>query len=134
MPSSHFHSDRRFDEHLQILVTAALKEDIGDGDHSTLSCIPPGARGKAVLKIKQEGILAGMEVAEKIFRKMDPKAVFTPFKKDGDTMQPGEKAFEAEAGIHTILQCERLILNCMQRMSGIACPDRRRHQPSFWSL
>jgi nicotinate-nucleotide pyrophosphorylase (carboxylating) len=110
---------------LQLLAEAALREDIGDGDHSTLSCIPPGARGKAVLKIKQEGILAGMEVAEKILSMKDPSALFIPFKKDGDSMQPGESAYEAEATIQTILECERLLLNCMQRMSGIATLTRQ---------
>lgn len=98
----------------------ALKEDIGDGDHSTLSCIPVNAKGKAVLKIKEEGILAGMEVAEKIFKYKDISSVFTAFKKDGDKMKFGEKAFEVETSVQTILQCERLVLNCMQRMSGIA--------------
>lgn len=109
-----------FDEKLHHLVDEALKEDIGDGDHSTLSSIEPDVRGKAVLKIKQDGILAGMEVAEKIFRYKEPGIVFTPYKKDGDEMKFGEKAFEVEAMVHTILQCERLVLNCMQRMSGIA--------------
>jgi nicotinate-nucleotide pyrophosphorylase (carboxylating) len=109
-----------FDEQLLHLVEEALHEDIGDGDHSTLSAIDPSARGKAVLKIKQDGVLAGMEVAEKIFRYKEPGIVFTPFKKDGDAMVFGEKAFEVEASVHTILQCERLVLNCMQRMSGIA--------------
>jgi nicotinate-nucleotide pyrophosphorylase (carboxylating) len=114
-----------FDEQLQFLVESALREDIGDGDHTTLSCIPPDARGKAVLKIKQDGILAGMEIAEKIFRLKEPAAVFTPFKQDGDVMRDGEEAFEAEASVHIILQCERLILNCMQRMSGIATLTRQ---------
>ncbi|HTL09131.1 MAG TPA: carboxylating nicotinate-nucleotide diphosphorylase [Chitinophagaceae bacterium] len=109
-----------FNEQLHTLITAALKEDVGDGDHSTLCCIPAGARGKAVLKIKEAGILAGMEVAEKIFRQVAPATRFTAHKKDGDAMQPGELAFEAEAPVHVILQCERLVLNCMQRMSGIA--------------
>ncbi len=109
-----------FDAQLQHLITEALAEDIGDGDHSTLSCIPPQKKGKAILKIKQEGVLAGVEVAQKIFASTDPSAVFTSFKKDGETMQYGELAFEVEASIHTILKCERLVLNCMQRMSGIA--------------
>ena len=109
-----------FNEKLTHLIDEALKEDIGDGDHSTLSGIAADARGKAVLKIKQDGILAGMEVAEKIFRYKEPDIVFTPYKKDGDEMKFGEKAFEVEALVHTILQCERLVLNCMQRMSGIA--------------
>jgi len=102
------------------LVDEALKEDVGDGDHSTLSCIPADARGKAVLKIKQDGILAGMQVAEKIFTYKDKASAFSAFKKDGDSMKSGETAFEVEATVHTILQCERLVLNCMQRMSGIA--------------
>lgn len=109
-----------FDEQLHHLIDEALKEDIGEGDHSTLSTIPPDAREKAVLKIKQEGILAGMEVAEKIFTYKEPASVFTSFKKDGELMKFGETAFEVEALVHTILKCERLVLNCMQRMSGIA--------------
>lgn len=109
-----------FDEQLHILIKAALAEDIGDGDHSTLSCIPADAKGKAVLKIKQDGILAGMEIAEKIFQYKEPAAIFTASKKDGEVMKNGEVAFEVAASVHTILQCERLVLNCMQRMSGIA--------------
>lgn len=109
-----------FDEQLHHLVKEALKEDIGDGDHSTLSCIPADAKGKAVLKIKQDGILAGLSIAHKIFHYKEPRSVFTNFKNDGDKMFAGEKAFEVEASVHTILQCERLVLNCMQRMSGIA--------------
>jgi nicotinate-nucleotide pyrophosphorylase (carboxylating) len=114
-----------FDEQLHRLIKAALQEDIGDGDHSTLSAIPPNTKGKAVLKIKQDGILAGMAIAEQIFRYKEPGAQFTPFKKDGDAMQAGENAFEVTAAVHTILQCERLVLNCMQRMSGIATLTRR---------
>ena len=109
-----------FDEQLHHLVDEALKEDIGDGDHSTLSSIAADAKGKAVLKIKQDGVLAGMQVAEKIFKYKEPASFFTSFKKDGEIMKYGEKAFEVEALVHTILQCERLVLNCMQRMSGIA--------------
>ncbi|MBX2920606.1 MAG: carboxylating nicotinate-nucleotide diphosphorylase [Chitinophagaceae bacterium] len=114
-----------YEQALELLIQNALKEDIGDGDHSTLSCIAPEAKGKAVLKIKENGILAGMEVAEKIFRYMEPTILFKPFKKDGDVMQYGETAFEVEAKVHTILQCERLALNCMQRMSGIATLTRK---------
>jgi nicotinate-nucleotide pyrophosphorylase (carboxylating) len=112
------------DQKLEHLISEALREDIGDGDHSTLSCIDPAARGKAVLKIKQDGILAGMEVAEKVFRFQEKEIIFIPFKQDGDEMQDGEKAFEIVASVHTILQCERLVLNCMQRMSGIATLTR----------
>jgi len=102
------------------MVDEALREDVGDGDHSTLSCIPANARGTAVLKIKDNGILAGVEVARKIFGYKEPGTLFQPFKKDGDQMVPGEKAFEVNASVRTILMCERLVLNCMQRMSGIA--------------
>lgn len=109
-----------FDEQLEHLIDEALKEDLGDGDHSTLSVIDRKTKGKAVLKVKQEGILAGMEIAKKIFSYKEPASVFTAFKKDGDSMKDGEKAFEVEASVHSILQCERLVLNCMQRMSGIA--------------
>jgi nicotinate-nucleotide pyrophosphorylase (carboxylating) len=105
---------------LHELIKNALAEDIGDGDHSTLSSINEIAEGKAVLKIKQDGVLAGMHVAETIFRFMQPDIVFTPFKKDGDEMKFGEIAFEVMAKVHTILKCERLVLNSMQRMSGIA--------------
>ena len=115
----------KFDEQLQMLVLNALQEDVGDGDHTTLACIPPQARGKAILHIKQDGILAGMEIAGKILRIKEPSARFTPYKQDGDVMRDGEEAFVAEATIHTILQCERLILNCMQRMSGIATLTRQ---------
>lgn len=110
----------RFDNALQHLINEALNEDIGDGDHSTLASISPEAKGKAVLKIKQDGILAGLSVAEKIFTYKQPDTKFISFKTDGDEMKYGEKAFEIEALVHTILMCERLVLNCMQRMSGIA--------------
>ncbi len=114
-----------FDESLHTLISNALAEDIGEGDHSTLSCIPEDKQGKAVLKIKQDGVLAGLAVAEKIFRFVEPGIEFVAFKKDGDVMAVGEKAFEVTALVHTILQCERLALNCMQRMSGIATLTRQ---------
>jgi nicotinate-nucleotide pyrophosphorylase (carboxylating) len=109
-----------YKEQLDLLIKNALEEDISDGDHSTLSCIDADAKGKAVLKIKEDGILAGMEVAETIFKYVEPTSVFNAHKKDGDTMHFGEIAFEVEAKVQTILSCERLVLNCMQRMSGIA--------------
>ena len=105
---------------LYTLIDAALIEDIGEGDHSTLACIPATARGKAELKIKDSGILAGVEIARQIFLYKDPEAVFTANKKDGELMQEGQIAFTVESYISTILQCERVVLNCMQRMSGIA--------------
>lgn len=109
-----------FDQKLAHLVQEALAEDIGDGDHSTLSCIPASQKGRAVLRIKHQGVLAGIQVAEKIFRLVEPDVHFHQHKQDGQHMQNGETAFAVEASIHTILSCERLVLNCMQRMSGIA--------------
>jgi nicotinate-nucleotide pyrophosphorylase (carboxylating) len=109
-----------FEERLQLLILASLNEDLGEGDHSTLAVIPADARGKAVLKIKQDGILAGVDVAEKIFRYREPGMTFQMLKKDGEAMKTGDIAFTVEASVHTILICERLLLNCMQRMSGIA--------------
>jgi len=111
-------------EQLRRLIDNALIEDLGDGDHSTLSCIANDAKGKAVLKIKQDGVLAGMEVAREIFLYKDPLSNFIAFKNDGDDMKNGEVGFEVHSTIHTILKCERLILNCMQRMSGIATLTR----------
>lgn len=105
---------------LHHLISEALKEDIGAGDFSTLSCIPANKKGKAVLKIKQDGILAGVDVAKAIFQQVEKDIVFNQYKNDGDAMKFGETAFEVEASMQTILSCERLVLNCMQRMSGIA--------------
>lgn len=101
-------------------IAAALLEDIGTGDHSTLSSIAPDAMGKAVLKVKEDGILAGVQLAQDIFHFLEPEATFTIYKNDGDAVKYGEVAFEVSAKVHTILQAERLSLNCMQRMSGIA--------------
>ncbi|MEO7768111.1 MAG: carboxylating nicotinate-nucleotide diphosphorylase [Ferruginibacter sp.] len=115
----------KYDQQLDFLIKNALEEDIGEGDHSTLSAIPALTKGKAILKIKEEGILAGVAVAEKIFRIVEQGITFTGYKKDGDLMKYGEYAFSVEAKVHTILQCERLVLNCMQRMSGIATLTRQ---------
>ena len=109
-----------YEKQLHHLIKNALAEDIGDGDHSTLACIGPETRGKAILKIKEQGILAGINVAEKIFAYSDTSSVIKKFKQDGEIMQPGEIAFEVDAKIYDILTCERLVLNCMQRMCGIA--------------
>jgi nicotinate-nucleotide pyrophosphorylase (carboxylating) len=109
-----------YNTQLQQIINNAFTEDIGPGDYSTLSTIDASAEGKAVLKIKEDGILAGMHVAEIIFKTMQPDIMFTAFKKDGDSMKYGEIAFEVNAKVHTILKCERLVLNAMQRMSGIA--------------
>jgi len=101
-------------------VQQALAEDVGDGDHTTLSCIDANAMGKAQLKVKQAGTLAGVEAARRIFNTIEPTAEFLNFKNDGDVVEPGDVAFVVTAHIHTILKAERLVLNTMQRMSGIA--------------
>ncbi len=105
---------------LDDLIKIAIAEDIGDGDHSSLSCIPATAKGKAQLLIKQKGILAGMEVAKKVFNKIDSSLSFEQFLFNGNEINPGDRAFIVEGKIQSILQAERLVLNIMQRMSGIA--------------
>jgi nicotinate-nucleotide pyrophosphorylase (carboxylating) len=109
-----------FDKKLEELVALAIAEDVGNGDHSTLGTIPADATGKAQLKIKEDGVLAGVAVAEKIFRQLEPDASLEIFKKDGDNMKYGDVAFIVSARVHTILKGERLVLNVMQRMCGIA--------------
>ena len=104
----------------QEFIAAALGEDVGEGDHSSLACISSAARGSAVLKIKESGIIAGIALAEQIFYFLEPGVQFTIYKKDGERVNSGEVAFEVNASVHTILKAERLALNCMQRMSGIA--------------
>jgi len=105
---------------LHQFITAALSEDIGNGDHSTLCCIEETAMGKALLHIKQDCIIAGIEIAKSIFELVEATVDFVPYKRDGALVKKGEIAFEITASIRTILQCERLVLNTMQRMSGIA--------------
>ena len=106
-------------------IKAALQEDVENGDYSTLACIPHDAKGKAILKIKEDGIIAGIDLAEEIFYFLEPGSAFTIFKKDGDKVSKGEIAFEVASSVHTILKAERLALNCMQRMSGIASLTRQ---------
>lgn len=101
-------------------IEAAFREDVGSGDYSTMASIPEDAMGRAVLKVKEQGIIAGLQLAEAIFRFLEPSAVVVFNKKDGDRVAVGEIAFEVAARVHTILKTERLVLNCMQRMSGIA--------------
>jgi nicotinate-nucleotide pyrophosphorylase (carboxylating) len=101
-------------------IKNALAEDVGDGDHTSLSTIPEGTIGKAKLLIKDTGILAGVELALEIFAEVDPKLKVNVFMQDGAEVKPGDIALEVEGSAHSILIAERLVLNCMQRMSGIA--------------
>lgn len=105
---------------LDEIIKNALLEDIGEGDHSTLACVPKDAKGTAKLLVKEDGILAGVEVAKRIYELYDPTLVIQFFKKDGDTIQKGEIAFVINGLSQSILSTERLVLNIMQRMSGIA--------------
>ena len=102
------------------LINISLLEDIGDGDHTTLSCINHDLIGKAQLLVKQEGILCGIEVAKKIYEKFDPTLKITVKLEDGAKIKPGDVAFTIEGKTISILQTERLVLNFMQRLSGIA--------------
>jgi nicotinate-nucleotide pyrophosphorylase (carboxylating) len=107
------------------LIDNALREDIGDGDHSTLSCVPESAKGQAHLLIKEDGILAGIELAEIIFKRFDPTLQIEIFLQDGAAVKVGEIAFIVSGSSRSILTTERLVLNCMQRMSGIATQTNR---------
>lgn len=108
------------DELIDELLDLAFAEDIGDGDHTTLCCIPADEMGKQHLLVKEEGILAGVEIAKKVFHKFDPELKMTVFINDGAHVKPGDVAFVAEGRVRSLLQTERLMLNIMQRMSGIA--------------
>ena len=101
-------------------IASSLAEDIGDGDHTSLATIPANISGKAKLLVKDTGILAGVELALAIFQQVDPGLKVTLFKNDGDAVKPGDIAFEVTGDPRSILTAERLVLNCMQRMSGIA--------------
>lgn len=102
------------------IIQNALREDLGDGDHSTLSCVPENATGVAKLLVKGEGVMAGIELAKRIFELYDPTLNVTVFINDGDTIQYGDIAFEVKGSSRSILSTERLVLNFMQHMSGIA--------------
>jgi nicotinate-nucleotide pyrophosphorylase (carboxylating) len=105
---------------IQLFIDRALKEDIGEGDHSTLGAIPKQKSSTARLLIKQHGVLAGVSLAEKIFKTYDQSLELLVFKKDGELINSGEVAFEVRGSARSILSTERVVLNCMQRMSGIA--------------
>ena len=113
------------DELIDTLIDLAFAEDIGDGDHTTLCCIPDDAMGKSRLLIKEAGVLAGVEVAKEIFHRFDPTMKVEVFIEDGTEVKPGDVAMVVEGKIQSLLQTERLMLNVMQRMSGIATMTRR---------
>ena len=106
------------------MIAIAFAEDIGDGDHTSLSCIPPDKTGISRLIIKEDGVLAGVDTAKRIFKYFDPQMLMKIFILDGQEVKKGDVAFTIEGKIHSILQTERLVLNVMQRMSGIATLTR----------
>lgn len=108
------------EEAIAEFIGSAFREDVGEGDHSSLGSIPADARSKARLLIKDDGILAGVDLASMIFRFYDPTLVMERKLNDGDKVKKGDVAFTVEGLSRSILACERLVLNCMQRMSGIA--------------
>jgi len=105
---------------INTFIDLALAEDVGDGDHTSLATIPAEAKGKAKLLVKEAGILAGVELALQIFSKVDPELKTEVLLQDGAVIQPGDIVFYVEGSAQSILKAERLVLNCMQRMSGIA--------------
>ena len=107
-------------EYVDQFIISALKEDVGDGDHTSLATIPAETTGKAKLLVKDNGILAGVELAAEIFRVIDGDLKLNVFLKDGAEIKYGDVAFEVEGNVQSILKAERLVLNCMQRMSGVA--------------
>lgn len=119
--------DKETQQYLDNFIEQALAEDVGSGDHTSMACIPPDAQSKAKLLVKDPGILAGVAVAERIFQKVDPKAKFERHMEDGAAMSYGDIAFEVTCNSQALLKAERLVLNIMQRMSGIATLSNRFH-------
>lgn len=113
------------EELIDWLIDLAFAEDIGDGDATTLCCIPEQAMGRSRLIIKEEGILAGVEMARRVFEKFDPDLKMTVYLEDGARVKPGDIAFIVEGRVRSLLQTERLMLNIMQRMSGVATVTAR---------
>ncbi len=110
---------------VDLFIQQSIAEDVGDGDHTSLATIPQNVTGKAKLLVKEEGILAGVELAIAIFNQIDPALTIETILTDGDAVAPGDIAFLVEGKTHSILLAERLVLNCMQRMSGIATKTNR---------
>ena len=118
-------SAERFNKEIDLIIENALREDVGDGDHSSLACIPKDAMGKAKLLVKDEGIIAGVEFARKVFDYVDKNLVVKIMINDGDMVRPDDVVFYVEGPSQSILKSERLVLNAMQRMSAIATKTRQ---------
>lgn len=113
-------SEVQFQKELDLIITNAIREDVGDGDHSSLACIPASAKGKAKLLVKDEGIIAGVEFAKMIFNYVDKEMKVETFINDGERVKYGDIVFHVSGSSQSILKAERLVLNSMQRMSAIA--------------
>ena len=113
-------SQDQFQKELDLIITNAIREDIGEGDHSSLACIPPNTSGKAKLLVKDAGIIAGVEFAAKVFHHVDPELKMEVIINDGNAVSHGDVVFFVEGASQSILKAERLVLNAMQRMSAIA--------------
>ncbi|WP_025666961.1 carboxylating nicotinate-nucleotide diphosphorylase [Aquimarina megaterium] len=113
-------SETQFNKEIDLIITNAIREDVGDGDHSSLACIPESITGKAKLLVKDEGILAGVEFAKRVFNYVDPNMKVEVLLEDGSRVKYGDIAFYVSGSSQSILKAERLVLNAMQRMSAIA--------------
>ncbi len=113
-------SEKQFQTELDLIISNAIREDVGDGDHSSLACIPADAKGKAKLLVKDSGIIAGVEFAKKVFSYVDPNLKIETFINDGQKVNYGDVVFHVSGSSQSILKAERLVLNSMQRMSAIA--------------
>src|SRR5690606_21610333 len=113
-------SQAQFNEELELIIANAIREDVGDGDHRSLACIPDTARGKAMLLVKDSGVIAGVEFAQLVLAHIDPDLKVEVLIKDGGPVVPGDIVFHVEGSSQSILKAERLVLNAMQRMSAIA--------------
>ena len=118
-------SEAKFQEELKLIITNGIREDIGDGDYSSLACIPASATGKAKLLVKDEGIIAGVEFAKLIFNHVDDKLFVEIFIQDGSKVKHGDVVFHVSGSSQSILKAERLVLNSMQRMSAIATKTKK---------
>lgn len=118
-------SEEQFQNELQLIITNALREDIGDGDHSSLACIPTSAQGKAKLLVKDNGIIAGVEFAKMVFQHVDSNLNVETFIEDGSEVKYGDVVFHVSGSSQSILKAERLVLNSMQRMSAIATKTKK---------
>ncbi|MCR5862181.1 carboxylating nicotinate-nucleotide diphosphorylase [Flavobacterium sp. J372] len=118
-------SDIQFQKELDIIIANAIREDVGDGDHSSLACIPDDATGRAKLLVKDNGVLAGVEFAKQVFNYVDPGLQVEVFLQDGTPVKYGDVAFHVSGSSQSILKSERLVLNAMQRMSAIATKTKK---------